>query len=175
MISGSTSRLARSFVLVAILAGCAAGSQRTEAPAPAAEQDGEDALAPAQVREAARGAVEQYRQAYEILTFDGLAPLYLQGPEVEVIAQGVRHTGWDEVQAYLRDLLERANEVRLQIGELRVITLGSTGAIATAEIERSVRGPVTSVNASGVLSLTLRLEEGRWRIVSEHLSYTIER
>jgi ketosteroid isomerase-like protein len=168
--------LARYALIVALAAtapACAGSPPRQLAP-PEAESS-EPQLAPAQVEEAARGAVEQYRQAYELLTFDGLAPLYAQGPEVEIIAQGTRHTGWDEVEAYLRDLLERASEVRVRVGELRVIALGPKGAIATAEIDRSVRGPVISVNATGVLSLTFRLEDGRWLIVSEHLSYVTER
>lgn len=161
-------------VVLAALGACAGGSQGAAIaePEPAPEPP---RLAPDEVREAARGAVEQYRQAYEILTFDGLAPLYAQGPEVEVVAQGIRYTGWEDVESYLRDLLERADRVRLEVGDLRVVALGPSGAIATAEIERSVRGPVMSVDASGVLSLTFRLDEDRWRIVSEHLSYTAER
>jgi ketosteroid isomerase-like protein len=157
----------------ALAPACAGGAPRQVSEPETSAQP--PALAPAQVKEAARGAVEQYRQAYELLTFDGLAPLYVHGPEVEVISQGARHKGWDEVESYLRDLLERANEVRVRVGDLRVIALGPKGAIATAEIERSVRGPVLSVNATGVLSLTFRLEDGRWLIVSEHLSYTTER
>lgn len=178
MSSGSRARriqgVALALGLFVALAACQAGPKPPETPDPQRVSEA-DKLAPAQVREAARGAVEQYRQAYEVLTFDGLAPLYARGQDVEVIAQGRRYTGWSEVERYLRDLLDRANEIRVQIADLRVMALGSDGAIATAQIERRVRGPVMSVTTNGVLSLTFRLDEGSWRIVSEHLSHMTER
>jgi ketosteroid isomerase-like protein len=142
-------------------------------------------IAPATPREvvaAVRGAVEQWRQAYEARTFDVLAKLYRHDLEVVVVHDGAALIGWTSVEAMLRDRLARAKQIHVRLKDVQVTSLDDTVAFAIATMTREISDGVTTVTEDGAVTLVLRREcdpeqkaEGacptRWVIVGEHYSY----
>ena len=159
----------RSLLITALmlaLGGCA--KQGTPAPqAPAATVE----PVPASVQEAARGVIEQYRQAYQVRSLDALLPLYARSPDLVMVRQGRPIAGWDQVQDHLTSLITRAEEIQLELEDVRIIALGQGGAAVTARVTRTVHDNATSVREEGLLTLALRQDGERWVIASEHFSH----
>ncbi len=125
---------------------------------------------PAQVLREATGAVEQYRQAYQVRSAEALIPLY--APDAVLVNQGGAHRGGSAVAAYVTALLARASEIQIKITNLDVAAVGADGARAVATLVRTISDGVTSVQEKGALTLTFRRDpSGAWLIVSEHFSY----
>jgi len=152
-------------LLVALLVACGPKSSPQE---PAVEAD---PLTPAQVVLAGKGAVEQYRQAYEIRALEGLTSLYSHGLDVLVVHQGRHYQGWTAVEKYLGDLISGSAEIHVSFADVSVSALGPEGAAVTAKMEREVSDGVTTIKEEGMFTLALRLVDERWLIVSEHFSY----
>lgn len=155
---------------VALGSGVGCGAQRaasTAATTPAKAQK----LAPAEVVREVKGAVEQYRQAYEVKSLDALAPLYLQGPGLELVIQGERTSGWDSVRNYLSARLSAATEIHARTSDVSVVALGNTAAAAVLTLFRSISDGTATLSVTGTLTLVFRRVGGDWKIASEHFSY----
>jgi hypothetical protein len=152
---------------LALAAACGATDPEPAAPKP-------EPLAPEGVTAAVRGAVEQYRQAYEVASFEAIEPLYVKGRELAVTSKGRRYRGWEEVRIYLEELLGGARMIRLEVTNVEVVALGSDAAYATVSLNREMSDGAATVAERGTLSLVFQLREvagiERWRIVSEHFS-----
>lgn len=119
---------------------------------------------------AVRSTLEQWRQAYEVKSVDGLARLYAAEDAV-VVKQGSQVRGWPQIQAGLVEQLGRAKEVRVRLKDVAVAPLGDRGASVSAGLTREISDGVTSVTEEGLLTLALRSDGTAWTIVSEHFSF----
>ena len=120
---------------------------------------------------AIEGAVEQYRQAYEVHSPDGLGELFVHDLDVVSVYQGRVQQGWTQVQADQAKRLEDATKVRIVITDLNIQALGTEVAVATAGLERNIGDDATTTTARGTLTLVFHRVAERWLIASEHFSY----
>lgn len=156
-------------LLVAIfVAACGGAAPQPAAPA----EDSAPAELPEEIASAVRGAVEQYRQAYEVRSVEALAELYDHSLDLNLVSQGVRLRGWTAVETHLRELLGGADEVRLVLRDLVIVPAGA-GAVATAVVERDITRDAATVTERGVLTLVFREDLTGWQIVAEHFSYPV--
>lgn len=127
---------------------------------------------PKEVEAGGRAAIEQWRQAYEVRSIDGLAKLYPHDLAVVVVQDGQALIGWSSVEAMLRDRLARAKQIHVRVKDIQVTSLGPTVASAIATMTRELSDGVTTVTENGALTLVLRKDDaGGWLIVAEHYSY----
>ena len=158
-------RRALRIVLLGLLAiGCAHGQPAPPASAPSPPTS-------AEVEGAVRGAVEQYRQAYEVRSLEALAPLYVQTDELRVTDQGRTLVGWTAVAADLAHTLSVNTEVKLRVTDLQILALGDGGAVATVRARRSLGDGSHVVDENGTLTLVFRRQAGSFLILSEHWSF----
>jgi ketosteroid isomerase-like protein len=155
-------RHAAIFVAALALAGCPKGERETMPARPASPPD---------VLSAARGTIEQWRQAYQIKGLDVLSGLYAHEPELVLVHDGRAHVGWASVEALLKDRLARYLKIVIRLKDINVVPLGATGATATASITRELGDDVTTIMETGALTMVLRRDGERWVIVTEHYSY----
>lgn len=150
-------------VVVAALAACGPKSGDT-APEPSSGGDA--------VTAGARGAVEQWRQAWEVRSVEALGALYAHNLDVIVVDQGRSYLGWTEVETYLSTKLGSATDVHVKVDDLQVFALGDGAAAASASIVREISDGVVNNSEAGVVTMALRAEaDGAWKIVSEHYSF----
>lgn len=150
-------------LLLLVALGChhGAGAGGSAPAAPAAHGDAIDA---------ARRALESWRQAYEVESFDALAALYAHEQNVVVVRQGVATVGWDAIAPTLKALLG-AKEIRVHIHDVQIATPGAGAAVVTAGMDREVSDGVTTISERGVVTLVLRAEGESWLVVAEHYSF----
>ncbi len=151
----------RSFIAVAILAGCAGTKAPVQAVVPALD---------ANTEVAALATVEQWRQAMEVRSLEGLANVYATDRRLVLVDQGQRQNGWSIVEPALRDMLARVREVHLKLSELTAQPYG-TSMLVHAAMAREISDGATTVTETGVLTLVLERDSGAWRIVAQHFSY----
>jgi ketosteroid isomerase-like protein len=144
------------------LVGCPRPQAPVEAPEPAT---------PDEVVRAATGLLEQYRQAYQVRSFDALAPLYDQTLDVAVTHQGKSYTGWSEVESHLNAVLGASAQVHITFENPSVVALGPGGAAVTTRTRREISDGVSAVVEEGLMTLAMRRDGDRWVIVKEHFSY----
>ena len=154
-------RTVRSLIALAILVGCAG----TKAPAPVVVPD----LA-GNTEIAALATVEQWRQAMEVRSLDGLTKLYANDRRLVVVDQGQRQNGWSIVEPALRDMLARVREVHVKLSELTAQQYG-TSMLVHAAMAREISDGTTTVTEAGILTLILERDSDAWRIVAQHFSY----
>src|SRR5512146_2164225 len=58
---------------------------------------------PKEVIAATRGAIEQWRQAYEVRSMEALSKLYAHDLDVVVVTDGLTLIGWSSVEGLLND------------------------------------------------------------------------
>lgn len=155
-------RHAAIFVVALVIAGCAHGESETRPTQPATPPD---------VLNAARGTIEQWRQAYQIKGFDALAGLYAHEPELVLVQDGRALVGWPSVEGMIKDRLARYLKIVIRLKDINVVALGATAATATAVMTRELGDEVTTVTESGALTMVLRRDGDHWVIVTEHYSY----
>jgi ketosteroid isomerase-like protein len=126
---------------------------------------------PVDVARAIEGAVEQYRQAYEVRSLEGLAQLYARGLDVVTVYQGKTFQGWSEVKADQGRRLQDATKVRLVITDLSIQALGVDVAVATAGLERTIGDDATTTTERGTLTLVFHRVDTKWLVAAEHFSY----
>jgi ketosteroid isomerase-like protein len=149
------------FALVAVaVMSCAHGAAAPSRPA-----------TPDEVVAAARGAIEQWRQAYEVRSVDALAKLYVHGPALVVVHDGTPELGWTSVHAMLQAQLARAKEVHVRLEDVKVTSLAPSVATAVATMTREIGDGVTTATEKGALTLVLEKAGDDWKIVAEHYSY----
>lgn len=121
---------------------------------------------------AARGAIEQWRQAYEIRSLDALEHLYSHDPDIVLVVDGVTLIGWSSVDGVLKDRVARAKEIHVRLKEIHVFATSPTTAFGVATMTRELSDGVTTVTEYGALTLVFRKDPGNgWLIVGEHYSY----
>jgi len=162
-------RVLRTIYLVTRLAvagaACVVG---TACPHPSTAITPVSSAAPSEA--AALATIEQWRQAMEVRSVDGLAKLYANDQRLIVVAQGQRTNGWSNIEPMLRQQLDGAGAVHVRLSEITPYDYGHTMLVhASAEIESSTGA--TTVKESGVISFVLAPDGMAWRIVAQHFSY----
>lgn len=152
--------------LVLLLALGACGSQ-----APLEPKEPMAAPLPEDVETGITGAIEQYRQSYQVRSPEALAALYDHSLDLVVVFQGRAHLGWSQVETFLQGRLQGASKVRMTIKDLHIQSLAPGSAVASAGLETTIGDEATSVTERGTLTLAFRSVDGVWKIVSEHFSY----
>lgn len=128
-------------------------------------------MTPTAVVEQVKGAVEQWRQGFEVRSMDVLAPLYAQVPELMQVWQGRLVAGWPAAQEVIQAFFNSHPEVKVRLATVTVVALGGEGAVASATISRRFGDGVTTVEESGAIILVFRRIGDTWQIVAEHYSY----
>lgn len=127
---------------------------------------------PREVTVATRGAIEQWRQAYEIRSIDALEKLYSHDSDIVLVNDGVTLIGWSSVDGMLKDRVARAKEVHIRLKEIQVTSVAPTAAFGVATMTRELSDGVTTVTEYGSLTLVFRKDlNAGWLIVGEHYSY----
>jgi ketosteroid isomerase-like protein len=129
---------------------------------------------PKEVISAARGILEQWRQAQEVKSFETLSALYTHDNDVVVVSEGVALIGWSSVSAMLQDRLATATAIHVRLKDVQVASLSPNVASALATMTREVQSGATTVSEAGTLTLVLRHADtagAPWLIVAEHYSY----
>jgi ketosteroid isomerase-like protein len=156
-------RHAAFFVVAALLAGgCPSGGGEPIVVKP---------QTPPEVLQAARGTIEQWRQAYQIKGFDVLSKLYAHDAELVFVHEGRAMVGWPSIEALIKDRLARYQKIVIRLKDINVVTLGPTSATATAVMTRELGDEVTTVTETGALTMVMRRDGEQWVIVTEHYSY----
>lgn len=148
--------------LAMVLTGCLGKAEDTTPVAPAT---------PTEVVAAGKGAIEQWRQAYEVKSFDALAKLYVRSPDTVLVLDGVPMIGWKSIEPMLRDKLARAKEIHIRLKDVSVMSLAPTIAGAVATMTREISDGITTVTENGALTLVFEKTHDGWQIVAEHYSY----
>ena len=151
------------FLLGLVVAACHPAAAQTTPAAPPPT--------PTEVDAAIKSRIEQYRQGYEVRSFEALAPLYSQTDDLAITVQGRTLHGWPKVQESLTAFLTKAVTVKVRVSELQVVALGDAGALASMSVHRSYGDGVTTVDETGTLVLVFRRAGDEWLIVAEHYSY----
>lgn len=146
-------------VVAAFTAGCMPKSPPAPAPPPVGLIDG------------VKGAIEQWRQAYEIRSMDALARIYAHDAGLAIVQDGTVELGWAAIEPALRGKLERASAIHVRITDLAVAPLGSGAAVAYAMMTRESSDGITTVTEHGPVTFALRKDEPGWVIAGEHYSY----
>lgn len=121
---------------------------------------------------AARGVVEQWRQAWEVRSVEALGALYADAAEVVLVHQGRAHVGYRAVEAALAARLDGVTGMYVKLDDLQVWAVGDDAAVVSAAITREVSIGATTVKEQGAITMTLAAAaDGRWEIVSEHYSF----
>jgi ketosteroid isomerase-like protein len=141
------------------------GASPTDPQAPVA------VATPKAVIAGAKGAIESWRQAYEVRSVEALEKLYPHDLDVVVVQQGVPLIGWSSVDAMIKDRLARATEIHIKLKDVHISLIAPDVAAAVATMTRDVTDGVTSVGESGTLSLVLHKSSNTWLIAAEHYSY----
>lgn len=160
-------------ILVALALACGGGGKKAPEAAGGGggggggEATGGDAFA------AVFRVVEQWRQGWEVRSFEALTPLYRQDDNTAVVYQGRAHVGWAQVQNFLRQSVEGARNIHLTIEGGQVTAIGASGATFAARLRREISDGALTATDEGFLTLTFARTAGgdRWEIVSEHYSY----
>ena len=149
------------------LAGCPRGGPDTTIPVTPTKE-----LTPKEVVIATRGAIEQWRQAYEVRSMEALGKLYAHDTDVVIVQDGVTLIGWGSVEGLLKDRINRAKEIHIRLKEVQVTSVAPTAAFAVATMAREMSDGTTSVTENGSLTLVFRKDPtAGWLIVGEHYSY----
>jgi ketosteroid isomerase-like protein len=154
-------RLAAILVAALATASCAHGGGSAPVRPPSASE----------LVTAARGTVEQWRQAYQVKGMDALATLYANDPELVVVQDGTPIVGWKLVETTIKSRLEHTPKIVIRLRDMTVVPLGDNAATVTAVMTRELGDDVTTVTDTGALTMVLRRERDRWVIVAEHYSY----
>src|SRR5579862_5895920 len=139
------SRMLTPALLACALAGCP--SQPPVVTAPVKDPT------PRQVIVATRGAIEEWRQAYEVRSMDALAKLYAHDLDTVLVQDGVTLIGWSSIEGTLKDRLARAKEIHIRLKEVQVAAVGPAGAFAVVRMTREIGDGVTTVTENGALTL----------------------
>jgi ketosteroid isomerase-like protein len=149
-------------LVVLALAGCPHSKSDATPPRP---------LTPKEVIAGARATVEQWRQSYQVHSYEALAKLYAHETDLVVVQDGQQIVGWTSVDAMIKDHLEHFPKITIRLKDIGVTGLAPDAATATAAMTREIGDDVTTVTESGALTLVLRKSGEAWVIVAEHYSH----
>lgn len=119
---------------------------------------------------AARATIEQWRQGYEVRSFEALDKLYAHDIDLVVVDNGQPLVGWTSVENMLKDRFARYKQIHVRLKDIQVQSLAPAAAVATAAMTREQGDGVTTVTEGGALTIVLRRDGDHWLIVSEHYS-----
>jgi ketosteroid isomerase-like protein len=145
--------------LFVLLATCAHAS----APAPV----GPPPFNPKEIQ----ATVEQYRQAWDVLSIDALAPLYFASDDLVLVRQGHAWRGWEAVRGGLADLFRQTTKLELVLSNETINQAGDGGAVVTADVHLTWTSNSVITDQQGALTLVLRRGAAGWKIVGEHYSF----
>ena len=123
--------------------------------------------------DAARRAVESWRQAWEADSYDAIAPLYAHDANLVMVQQGVAYSGWDKIEPHLKDVLGHAREIHVKLGDVRVTELDVDDAVVVASMDRDLSDGTVTTSERGVLTLVLH-REGSGTETAKHNDYRNE-
>jgi uncharacterized protein (TIGR02246 family) len=163
------------FVL-ALSASALAQDANTAAPA-----QGQPSAAPARTRRPAAGDSAQaraVREAFDSLV-DGIrradaaavAKLYWNSPQLTIFNNnGTVTKSWEQARSNRESLYAKVSDVKLDVRDVRVKTLGPSGAIVTCLWEQSQTAEGQPEHATGRLSIVYQKVGAEWKIVHTHTS-----
>jgi ketosteroid isomerase-like protein len=174
-------RLIFSTTFVIALAAAAAAQNANSAAEPAAQ--GRAGSAPARTRRAAQTPAEAaqaraVRDAFDSLV-DGLrradaaavSKLYWNSPQLTVFNNnGTVTKSWEQAHSNRQSLYAKVSDVKLDVRDVRVKTLGAAGAVVTCLWEQSQTAEGQPEHATGRLTVVYQKVGAEWKIVHTHTS-----
>lgn len=143
---------------------------------PAAPAQGQPAAA--RTRRAATGDTAQVRAAFDSLV-DGIrradaqsvAKLYWNSPQLTIFNNnGTVTRSWEQVRSNRESLYAKVSDVKLDVRDVRVKTLGSAAAVVTCLWEQSQTAEGQPERATGRLTIVYQKVGADWKIVHTHTS-----
>jgi uncharacterized protein (TIGR02246 family) len=175
-------RLLYSTTFVLALAATAPAQNTNTATTPAAPAQGQTP-APARTRRAAQSPGEAaqsraVREAFDSLV-DGIrradaeavAKLYWNSPQLTVFNNnGTVTKSWEQARSNRESLYAKVSDVKLDVRDVRVKTLGASGAVVTCLWEQSQTAEGQPERATGRLTIVYQKVGAEWKIVHTHTS-----
>lgn len=160
-----------------------ARTNTTQPAQEAAPAQGQPAAAPARTRRAAQTPAEAaqaraVRDAFDSLV-DGIrradaaavSKLYWNSPQLTVFNNnGTVTKGWEQAHSNRQSLYAKVSDVKLDVRDVRVKTLGASGAVVTCLWEQSQTADGQPEHATGRLTVVYQKVGAEWKIVHTHTS-----
>lgn len=177
-------RLLFNTTFVLALAATAHAQSTNPAATPAAPAQGQPAVAaPARTRRAAQTPAEaaqarDVRAAFDSLV-DGIrradaaavAKLYWNSAQLTVFNNnGTVTKSWEQARSNRESLYAKVSDVKLDVRDVRVKTLGASGAVVTCLWEQSQTAEGQPEHATGRLTIVYQKVGAEWKIVHTHTS-----
>jgi uncharacterized protein (TIGR02246 family) len=173
-------RLLFNTTFILALSASALAQNANTATTPAAQ--GQTA-APARTRRAAQTPAEAaqaraVREAFDSLV-DGIrhadaeavAKLYWNSPQLTVFNNnGTVTKSWEQARSNRESLYAKVSDVKLDVRDVRVKTLGPSGALVTCLWEQTQTADGQPEHATGRLSIVYQKVGAEWKIVHTHTS-----
>jgi uncharacterized protein (TIGR02246 family) len=161
--------LFKTTLVLALAATATAQNTNTAAPARtrrAAQAPGEAAQLRA-VREAFDSLVDGIRRA----DAESVAKLYWNSPQLAIFNNnGTVTKSWEQARSNRESLYAKVSDVKLDVRDVRVKTLGPSGALVTCLWEQSQTAGGQPERATGRLTIVYQRIGAEWKIVHTHTS-----
>ncbi|HEX8149217.1 MAG TPA: nuclear transport factor 2 family protein [Pyrinomonadaceae bacterium] len=176
-------RLFFNTTFVLVLAAVAAAQNANTAPTPAAPAQGQPGGASARARRAAQTPAEATQARAVRAAFDSLvdgirradaaavAKLYWNSPQLTVFNNnGTVTKSWEQARSNRESLYAKVSDVKLDVRDVRVKTLGASGAVVTCLWDQSQTADGQPEHATGRLTIVYQKVGAEWKIVHTHTS-----
>jgi uncharacterized protein (TIGR02246 family) len=138
-----------------------------QAPAPARTPCAATGDAARAVREAFDSLVDGIRRA----DAESVAKLYWSSPQLTVFNNnGTVTKSWEQARSNRESLYAKVSDVKLDVRDVRVKTLGASGAVVTCLWEQSQTAEGQPEHATGRLTIVYQKVGTEWKIVHTHTS-----
>jgi uncharacterized protein (TIGR02246 family) len=102
---------------------------------------------------------------------DAVMALYWNSPQLSVFNNnGTVTRGWEQVHSNRQSLYAKVSDVKLDVRDVRVKTLGPTAALVTCMWEQSQTSEGQPERATGRLTIVYQKVGADWKIVHTHTS-----
>jgi uncharacterized protein (TIGR02246 family) len=119
------------------------------------------------VREAFDSLVDGIRRA----DADAVMALYWNSPQLTIFNNnGTVTKSWEQARSNRESLYAKVSDVKLDVRDVRVKTLGPSGAVVTCLWEQSQTSEGQPERATGRLSIVYQKVGTEWKIVHTHTS-----
>ena len=175
-------RLLFGTTFVLALAATAPAQNTNTATTPAAPAQGQTP-APARTRRAAQTPADAAQARAVRAAFDSLvdgirradseavAKLYWNSPQLTVFNNnGTVTKSWEHARSNRESLYAKVSDVKLDVRDVRVKTLGPSGAVVTCLWEQSQTAEGQPERATGRLTIVYQKVGAEWKIVHTHTS-----
>ena len=176
-------RLLFNTTFVLALSATAHAQNANAATTPPAPAQGQTGAAPARTRRAAQTPAEAaqaraVREAFDSLV-DGIrradagavAKLYWNSTQLTVFNNnGTVTKSWEQARSNRESLYAKVSDVKLDVRDVRVKTLGASGAVVTCLWEQSQTAEGQPEHATGRLTIVYQKVGAGWKIVHTHTS-----